>query len=587
MPKTLPKNNNVLLRPRTREADEFRHITDFEAGKLIPLYSNPLVLPGDTWQFDAKAMIKSIPMTNPIIGSLEFCCYAFFVPWRIIWDECKEFFGENNTTAWTGSYTKQLPYVTWTGTTTSDTNQPDLAFGHAVGHYLGLPYIDNSSVSIKVSAAIESRSYAAIWNEYFRNQNLQGPKTYLVTSGHDIGNTITYLKGGCFPVNKKHDVFSGCIPSPQKGTAVNLPFSGLVPVVTNSTSHTPSHPNGSATPIYWSAPGDASTVVSGTLGSNTNGQGYTVGSAGSFYSKYAPSNLYANIESGVNLTVQDLRNAAALQQYYESMARNGSKYYEMSEAMFGVRPSNARLDLPEFIGGFEEPLNITTVTATANGSAGSDNAYLGQEVGKSVTFLNKGLMTYTATEHGTIMVVGFIRQGRHMYGNRLDRHFIMSELFEQYFDLFSGTGDVPVYSIEAYFPANGSSTGLAANSFGSYSTVAALQDGLTVLGYQEYGYQYRFGQANRVSGSFNPYLPSGYSLTNWTMAEKYGSAPSLGSAFIEEDSAAIDRAMSLQALDSQGNVVTSGKYPWWIDFRLDYIATRVMRAHNVPGLTRI
>lgn len=589
MAKRVSNTQSVLLRPRTREAGQFRHITTFKPGVLVPLYSNPLILPGDTWQLDCKAMVKSIPMVVPIIASLTFCCYAFFVPHRIVNNDFRAFYGERDASQWNVAYTQKLPYIQWKGDTTSGT---PLTTGHAVGHYLGLPYINNTSVRIYLTAAHELRAYCAVWNEYFRNEGLQALQVFVKNggnSGADTGVTANVAFGECLPVNRAGDFLAGLTKAPQAGPGVTLPLSGLIPVVTNSTSHVPSYPAGSSTGIYWSAPGSTSAVV-GTLGSaSSTGLGKLANTTAATGSTYAPSNLWADASTGVTMTLNDLRKAAAIQQYQETLARAGNKYYEMSESMFGVRASDARLDLPEFIGGFEEPLNINTVTATANGTTQSgDDVYLGQETGKSTTFFNRDLMSYTASEHGTILVVGFIRQGRHLYGNRIDRHLLMGELFEEYFDMFSGTGDVPVYTVEAYFDPNGTTTGVSSlGGWSGASNVQAVRDSLTPLGYNEYGYQYRFGQLNRVSGLFNPYLPAGANLGIWTMATKYSSAPTLGPTFVQEDAAAIDRAMSLQASSTSGTTIPAGAYPWWIDFKLDYISTRVMRPKNIPGLTRI
>lgn len=585
MARQVPANQAVLMKPRTRETVKFEHLTTIPSGRLIPFRSTSLVLPGDTIEFDLNAMVKAVPMTNPIIGHLQFCLYAFFVPHRIVWNNFKEFFGENNTSAWTGSYTKTLPVCGWKG---SDVSAAGI--GHRLGDYFGLPYY-TANTTLQLSIALEGRAYAAIWNEYFRNQNLQSP---IVFSKNDIGtyngDTVLMNMFHALPlsVNRVKDVFSGLLPNPLKlGSAaspemVKIPLSGNVPVVTSSTSNT--YASGSVTPLKWlnSSSGHAA-INAGTLGIGSGGTQLSNTTAATGTAA-VPANLVADL-SASQATIQDFRIAAAYDQFYRTLANNGSKYYEVTESMQGVRPSDARLDLPEFIAGFEQDLNINTVTATAGGSfnePGNQQATLqplGTEAGKSITFINRPVGTYHASEHGTFMIVGFIRQKEHFYANRIDGRFLMTDLFDQYFPIFAGTGDVPMYKSEvAVIP--GSESG----SLGTSSTVATISNikSAGVVGYQEYGFRYRW-PINMATGQFSPYLPAAISLKSWTMTDYFGSQPSLSGSLVAENANFIDRAFISYApsYDEDAKVYSD---PWWIDFKTVETWTRVMPAHNIIGM---
>lgn len=576
-------NINWLTAGRVREDFSVPAYIDMKPGLLYPIYSDPLVMPGDTWQMKVSGMIRALPMVNPPMGELEISFHAFFVPWRIIWNESKQFFGENDTGAWSASYSIPYPFESYEAF--DEVPERGESYLDSFAAAIGLPVITfDSSVlstrpSMPVSATLEKRAYLSVYNYYFRNQNVEGPILFTKASGQSgaTEGDDYLLNDKLLSAMRNWDVFTGVIPQPQKGPAVTLPLGSKAAVKTSSSLTDTT----STTGLKWRVSGSSTEInTKHHLLTDSTGTAYaTAAASDNALGNIIPANLYADLSTATAATINDLRKAIVLQQFYETLARNGSRYREVLESVWNVHTSEAFLDDPEYLGEIRRDLNINAVTST-NGSlaAGTNSGQLGRQGGKSETGVSDDLFTYTAREHGVIQVIAVIRVKKHVYSQVLDRRFMLQDLWDIYNPLFAGTGDVPVYKANVYFP-DYFEDGDEIQSV--VSDVQSIGDGYMsgwdsslILGYQEYGWFTRF----KTPKALNGLNVAASSLQTWTMSEYFSTAPSLNTAFMKEDpSRNIDRVF----------VDQNQKARFICAFDFHGTSTRVMRIHNQPGLTRI
>lgn len=517
--------------------------TTFNTGDLIPIYLDE-VLPGDTHEIDLACVMRMATPIFPVMDNAFCDFYFFFVPNRLLWEHWKEFMGENKETAWTPKTEYSVPQVTaptggWEEGTLAD--------------YLGLPTkIEGISVS-----ALPGRAYGLIYNEWFRNQNVTQPTLVEVTDAttkgkNDGSNTndsaITLAKP--LKAAKVFDYYTGALPEPQKGEPITIPITGGAPIglyntdtgdvtinsakikeIFNDAGLTET--NGTYQASYWD-PG----------GGPTANKGLAVGNATA--GTYSGVSLGADLSSVNATTINQLRQAFQIQKLLEKDARGGTRYREVLREHFGVISPDSRMQIPEYLGGYRLPINVSQVIQT---SSTDNTSPLGNTAALSVTTMNKPMFTKSFTEHGFIMGLAVVRTDQ-TYQQGIDRMWSRKGRYDYYWPVLANIGEQAILNKEIY--AEGSPNDDKA------------------FGYQEAWADYRY-KPNKVTGLFRSNATQ--SLDAWHYAQDYKSLPFLGTQWMQQSDAEMKRTLAVQ---SQPDFIA--------DFYFMNKTTRCMPVYSIPGL---
>lgn len=518
-------------------------LTTLNIGKLTPIYIDE-VLPGDTVKIDMASIGRLVTPANPFFGNMYIDYYFFFVPNRILWEHWENFLGANSQ-PWFSNTTYTIPTLNVINDLEGSADEDVLEF---LGSYYGLPSnhgLQSSDESINVQE-LPFRAYNLIWNKFFRDENLQAESAFNTTDNavQDYADYILLNAG------KSHDYFTSCLPSPQKGAAVNLPFSGIADVYLDNESIQVGTSTRQA-PRFELANGNSAGSGNVTQTTISGYPGMSIGGSTTSIAAYDPAGTLKAQMSSVELTVNELRLAIATQQWLELAARGGTRINEVMWNFFHVRTPDSRIQFPEYLGGKRVDINVSQVVQT---SAGNGTTDLGSTGAVSVTRDKGHMFTKSFVEHGWLLGLAVIRYD-HIYQNNVHRMFTRKNIYDYYWPQFDNIGEQAVLNKELVVLSD------------------SEEDNNGVFGYQEAWAEYRY-KPGMVTGAFNKYLDA--PLNSWTLADHYSSQPILGSSWIQED-----RNGALDVL-----LVQNGP-DYYLDCYFRASFTRAMSIHSIPGLKRI
>lgn len=482
--------------------------TTFDAGWLVPVFVDE-ALPGDTFNVNMTAFARLATPLTPFMDNLFCESFFFAVPYRLIWDNWERFNGAQDNPSDTTDYI--TPIMTPpTGGYVAD----------SLEDYFALPVgVEGFSHN-----AFHHRAYNLIWNEWFRDENLQDSVTVNKDDGPDDPADYTLLKRG-----KRRDYFTSALPWPQKGPAVDLPLGTSAPINTDALQ-------GEDITVYSTANADYHVLnISGTT-QNVQLRGQ---------SGPEPQQLYADLSDATAATINQLREAFQIQRVYEKDARGGTRYTELIRSHFGVVSPDARLQRPEYLGGGSSPVNVTPVPQTSEGSADSPQANL---AAFGTMSMRGHSFSKSFTEHCVIIGMVCVRADL-TYQQGLDRMWSRRTRWDYYWPTLAHLGEQAVLNKEIF------TQGTAADD--------------EAFGFQERYAEYRYKRSS-ITGKFRSDFAQ--SLDVWHLSQDFATLPLLNDTFIQEDPP-IDRVIAVQ------------DEPHFIaDFLFDFRAARPMPTYSVPGL---
>lgn len=530
--------------------------TSFNVGELIPFYVDE-VLPGDTFQIETSKVARLQTLITPVMDNLYLDTYYFFVPNRLVWEHWQEFCGENKTSSWYEAVERSIPKIYF----------PENGWNvGTIADYMGIPVNvvpDNEEIAIN---ALPFRAYALIFNEWFRDENLQDPLVVPVNDADRAGSngdglSDVALGGKPAIANKYHDYFTSCLPSPQKGPDVSF-LDGMVPVKTYYEKLVTQ----SYTPMFMNQTGATDKNMSGFLAAdyNTNGRIYYGDEPSAYTSSMPlgyPTNLYVDLSEAKTkydygtmtdwypLSINSLRQAFQIQRLFEKDARGGTRYIEILKSHFGVTSPDARLQRPEYLGGNRVPFDIQQVLQTSSTDATTPQ---GNVSGWSQTNDSNYDVEKSFVEHGYIIGLMCARYD-HSYQQGIEPMWTRDTRFDFYWPALAHLGEKAVYTREIYCQGE-------------------LENWHDVFGYQEAWAEYRY-KPNYITGQMRS--KANGSLDIWHFGDNYNSAPSLSAEWIQEDKSNVDRALAVQS--GVANQI-------FIDIYVRNKCTRAMPLYSIPGL---
>lgn len=554
-----------MERPRSKFDRSHQLLTTINEGDLVPIYCDE-VLPGDTARVRLNGLIRMSTPIYPVMDNCYMDTYFFFVPCRLLWDHWENMFGENDTDYWA----EKTEYST-----------PTCKFGEtkglqngSIGDYFGLPTNIDKTITAN---ALPARAYAMIYNEWFRDENLEAPlmlgykkaddggvpagdgTTDVKYSANDPEKTTNMNEGALYGMKpakagKFHDYFTSCLPSPLKSDPVEINLTGNAPIKLG-------YPDGTPIPSLETGHGPEMVLSIGSTANEPGSLAY-VGNQNRKIMQFtgkkdneigAAGYMFADLNSVNAISIQDLRMSIALQHIFEADAHNGTRYREFLSGTWGVTSPDSRLQIPEYIGGQRIAINVNQVVQTSQTDTTTGQA-LGNTAAYSLTTCSKQMVDYAATEYGYIIGLAVVRV-EHSYQQGLATKWTRGGRFTYYDPRLAALGEQPVYNREIY------AQGTPADN--------------EIFGYQEAWADYRY-KPSYVTGEMRSNYQT--SLDAWHYADDYDKLPHLSADWIQEGTQNIDRTIA----------VTSAKsHQFLCDFYFTEDWYREMPIYSIPGIERI
>lgn len=560
----------AMYMKRTKFDRSHVYKTTFNSGKLIPVFVDE-VLPGDTTRMSVNYFARLATPIKPIMDNIYLDWFFFFVPNRLVWEHWQNFCFEQEDPDDSTDYV--IPTVTATGNSEN-------AYVGSLWDYFGLPV--NTSGNLSGISALPFRGVYLIWNEWFRDENLQksvkiqkGDANEILDSSRSADQPSWVFSSGttivsghaCPPRGKRHDYFTSALPWTQKGPGVSIGLAGTAPIVnqgslpnyflsstsnelaavsayggdaSNTGGHRAAQGTGSIT--FSRGSGSDWSVVGGFAGNSSNNVTVTATPSSSLLG----SESYVNLDASSIFTINSLRTAFQMQKFYERLARGGSRYTEVLRSFFGVVSPDARLQRPEFLGSFTKMVNVNPIAQT---SATDSTSPQGNLSAYGVTAAKFHGFTKSFVEHGYI--IGFVCARADLtYQQGINKMWLRSTVYDFYWPTFAHLGEQAIELREIYAQGSEADT--------------------TVFGYQERYAEYRY-KPSQITGKFRSSVVNG-SLDKWHLSQFFTNAPTLNEEFIIENPP-IKRIIAVQ-----------DEPEFLLDIGFRYTTVRPMPMFGTPGL---
>lgn len=520
--------------PRSQfKINRARHLTTFDSGYLVPHFCAE-VYPGDTWNLRHTLFARVATPIYPIMDNLFMDTFYYFVPYRLLWSNFKKMMGEQANPA------DSISYVT--------PQQVSPAGGYAVGSlqdYLGLPTASMLGANTKSHSAFWTRAYNFIWNECFRDENLQDSVPFDTGDGPDATPSTRYvlLRRG-----KRFDYFTSALPWPQKGSSgISIPIAGSAPVLGLAFS----------TATYTAA---ATGTKDSSGASPPAGNNWSTGNISAYGTNIVQGdnvtkvpNIRADLSSATGVLINQLRQSIMIQEFLEADARGGTRYVESLLMHWGVVSPDFRQQRPEYLGGGSKMININPITQVSATGLSGGSTPLGTQSAFGVGVDRNGF-TYSATEHG--LVIGMISVRADLtYQQGIHRMFTRSTRYDYYDPAFAHLGNQAIRNDEIYCDGSANDT--------------------ATFGYKEAWDELRY-MPSRVSSLFRSTAAG--TIDGWHLAQKFASLPALNNAFIQ-DTPPMSRVIAVGAAANGQQFIG--------DFEFDITLARCLPMFSVPHISGI
>lgn len=553
----------AMYMKRTKFDRSHVYKTTFDSGKLIPVFVDE-VLPGDTTRMSVNYFARLATPIKPIMDNIYLDWFFFFVPNRLVWEHWQNFCFEQEDPDDSTDYV--IPTVSVTGNS-------DNAYVGSLWDYFGLPV--NTSGNLSGISALPFRGVYLIYNEWFRDENLQKSVKIQKGDANEVLNSAraaeqpswvftsdTSIVPGfaCPPRGKRHDYFTSALPWTQKGPGVSIGLAGTAKLVdpTPVAAFFVGQANNSIGAAQLSKDGGVHSVYTGT-GTLSYQGGYDVSIAGPSIkgsgtstaiakhgSSWLSKDSYADLDSSSIFTINSLRTAFQMQKFYERLARGGSRYTEVLRSFFGVVSPDARLQRPEFLGSFTKMVNVNPIAQT---SATDNTSPQGNLSAYGVTAAKFHGFTKSFVEHGYIF--GFVCARADLtYQQGINKMWLRSTVYDFYWPTFAHLGEQAIELREIYAQGSEADT--------------------TVFGYQERYAEYRY-KPSQITGKFRSSVTGG-NLDVWHLSQFFNNAPTLSEEFIMENPP-IERIIAVPS-----------EPEFLLDIGFRYTTVRPMPMFGTPGL---